>query len=390
MKDYFDQQTDRHNTASSKWDQTKHLFGDQDVLPMWVADMDFMSPPAVIQALQKRAAHGIYGYTIRPQSYYDSIINWMNRRHQWEIPQDWIAHSPGVVTSLSILISTLTEPGDKVILQSPVYPPFYDVISRNDRVIEENQLVLENGSYRMDFETLARQLTDPLVKLLLLCSPHNPVGRVWTKDELRRVGELCIENDVKVISDEIHCDLVFRGYQHIPFASVDETFAQQSITCIAPTKTFNLAGLQTSSVIVADSEIRHRFNAKLKTLSIHEENYFAGIAAEAAYDQGEKWLEELLIYLEDNVTSATEFIAKHIPSVEVIRPEGTYLLWLDCRSLNMDTKKMKEALFKKAKLGVNMGISYGANGEGFIRVNIACPRALLEEGLLRLKKAFEI
>lgn len=386
MKNDFNRPIQRKGTMSVKWDGVDKRFGDAEVLPMWVADMDFPSPPAVVQALQKRAELGVYGYTMKPHSYYDSLIGWIYKRHGWQVQKEWITTSPGVVTSLSILVSCFSEPGDKIIIQTPVYPPFYSVVKNNDRSLLMNPLVRENDTYQMDFAALENMI-DRDVKLLILCNPHNPVGRVWTKEELQRLGEICLKHNILVISDEIHADLVYKAYSFTPFASISEEFAMNSITCMAPSKTFNIAGLQTSSVIISNPQLRKTFVSRLTALALNEDNYFAATATDAAYREGEEWLEELLLYLQENLAYLQDYFRQHIPQIRVGNPEGTYLVWLDCRELKMNGKQLKDFMVNEAKLGLNEGTTFGDEGEGFMRMNIACPKTTLQEGLRRLEKA---
>lgn len=382
----FDTLIDRTNTASYKWDQSANLFGSEDIVPMWVADMDFPAPEEVVAAIKQRASLGIYGYTIKTQSYYDAIMNWQKRRHQWEIQQEWISTSPGVVPALTILIEVLTEPGDGVMIQSPVYYPFYEVIRMNDRVIIENELLVENGKYVMDFEALEAQMAAG-AKLMLFCSPHNPGGRVWTRDELKRLEQLALQYNVVVISDEIHGDMTFKGHEHIPLASLSEEMARNTVTCIAPSKTFNLAGLQTANVILPDARIRQLYNRRLKALSLHMESYFGGIALESAYHYGEAWLDQLMIYLENNLDTLIAFFAEHLPQCQVMRPEGTYLVWVDCRAISEDPSELRKIMFHEAGVAFSDGSVFGKEGEGFLRINIGCPRSLMMKGLERFAAA---
>ncbi|AFQ30485.1 pyridoxal phosphate-dependent aminotransferase [Bacillus thuringiensis] len=385
MKLDFDQQIDRLYTASYKWDQSKILFETEDILPMWVADMDFMSPPAVVNALINRATHGVYGYTIIPDSYYSSIIDWLKRRHGSMVQKEWITHSPGVVTALSILVSCLTKPGDKVMIQSPVYHPFYDVVLQQNRELVTNNLILEDGRYTMDLKDLENKI-DSSVKVMLLCNPHNPVGRVWDEQELERLGALCAKHNIIVISDEIHCDLIYKGNKHVPFSSISEKMKSTSITCISTSKTFNLAGLKTCNLIIQNPHIKEVYEKKLKMLSLHSESFFGITAVEAAYTHGEEWLNQLLIYLEGNLNFLLDYFKQHINEVKVIKPEGTYLVWLDFRGLRMNKENIEKWMYQKAKLALNEGSMFGENGKGFLRMNIACPRATLEEGLSRIRK----
>jgi len=385
----FDTIIPRTGTSSLKWDQAKALFGSADVLPMWVADMDFHAPPEAVEALKQRAAHGVFGYTVRPQSYFEAIIDWQKRRHGWTIPQQWLCGSPGVVTALSLLIEMLTEPGDRVMLQSPVYHPFYQIISANRRTIVRNPLRYANGRYEMDLEEMERQFVSENVKLLLLCSPHNPVGRVWTRDELTALGNLCLKHGVIVLSDEIHGDIVYPGHKHIPFAAISEAFARQSVTCIAPSKTFNIAGLHSSITIIANDDWRGQFNHRLQTLSLNSENCFAQVAVEACYRHGEPWLNALLAYLNENVDTLLGFLAENLPEVKVTRPEGTYMAWLDCREISTKPSELKKLMYDYAKVAFNEGSMFGEEGAGFLRLNFGCPRALLLEGLQRFARGVQ-
>lgn len=386
MRYDFDKVINRLNTASVKWDEVDRIFGDKDLLPLWVADMDFQVPAPVTDALRERVEHGIFGYTERPESYYEAVIGWMERRHQWSVQKEWICHCPGVVPALSYLVQVFTQPGDKVIIQPPVYHPFTSVVADNGREVVHNPLKYEQGRYIMDFEDL-RQKMDPSVKLLILCNPHNPGGRVWTKEELTELGNICLENNVMVISDEIHGDLILKGHKHIPFAAISEEFAQNSIICTAPSKTFNMAGMQTSNIIIPNQEYREAFQKMMSTLVLRMTNTFGVVATEAAYRHGDEWLDQLLMYLQGNLDFLTEYIETHIKGIKVIQPEGTYLVWLDCRELGMDTKGLQEFMGKQAKVAVNQGHVFGPGGEQFIRLNMACPRSLIEEGLERIAKA---
>ncbi|MFC5402786.1 MalY/PatB family protein [Cohnella soli] len=386
MKYDFDKRMDRSGTASYKWDQSEKLFGRADILPLWVADMDFEAPKEVVDAIKQRADLGIYGYTFRTQDYFDAVSGWLDRRHGWKIEQEWITSSPGVVPALSLLVLAMTEPGDGIILQSPVYYPFYDVIKMNGRNVVDNALVLENGQYRMDFERLERQAQDG-AKMLLLCSPHNPGGRVWKREELERIGEICDKYGVFVVVDEIHHDLVFSGHKHLPYASLSDKFAQHSATCIATSKTFNLAGLQTASVIIPNDEVRRKYNALLKTLSIHMESFFGLTAVVSSYNHGEQWLEQLLVYLEGNLDTLEDFISKRLPQVKVIRPEATYLVWMDCTALSDKPQELKRLMFEEAGVAFSEGSVFGKQGAGYLRVNLACPRSLLLEALEKFANA---
>ncbi len=380
MKYDFDKRIDRTGTASYKWDQSEKLFGRGDILPLWVADMDFEPPKEVVDAIKSRAEQGIYGYTVRTQSYYDAITGWLSRRHGWEIEQEWLSSSPGVVPALSLAVQTLTEPGDGIIVQSPVYYPFYDVIRMNGREIVDNPLLLRDGRYEIDFGLLEEQAAGG-AKMLLLCSPHNPGGRVWTREELERIAEICAKHGVLVVADEIHHDLVFSGHKHTPYASLSETCAQSSMTCIAPSKTFNLAGLQTAAVVIPNADIRRKYNAALKTLSIHMESYFGLTATEASYTHGDEWLDQLLVYLEGNRDALLAYVKEHLPQAKAMSPEGTYMVWMDCTAISDKPQELKRLMFEKAGVAFSEGSVFGKQGEGYLRVNLACPRSLLMQAL---------
>ena len=389
MKYNFDEIIDRTDYHSEKWDELKGKFGDipEDVLPMWVADMEFRAPKPVIEAIKKTAEHGIYGYTSRPDSYYQAIIDWMEKRHNWKVKKDWLAFSPGVVPALSIIIRAFTQPGDKVIVQPPVYYPFFRIIENNGCHVVNNPLKLSNRKYFMDYDDLERKIDDPRVKLLILCSPHNPVGRVWQKEELIILGEICLEHKIMVISDEIHADILFKGYKHIPFASISPAFAHHSITCTAPSKTFNLAGLQTSTIIIPNKKYYKTYNNALDSLALDENNVFGLVALEAAYRYGEEWFEQLSSYLNENLEFLMKYFKEKIPKIEVIKPEGTYLVWLDCRQLGLSAKDLNNFMLNKARVALDDGYWFGTEGEGFMRMNIACPRSVLEKALRRIEGA---
>ena len=386
MKYDFDQEICRLGTNCEKWDNLKNQFGMKDLIPMWVADMDFKSPQPVIEALKRQAEHGVYGYTFRSDSYIESIAGWLKRRHRWPVEKEWITHSPGVIPALSLAIKTFTEPGDKIIIQPPVYHHFARVIEANGRQIVNNPLILKNGHYSMDFEDLEEKI-DATVKMLILCSPHNPVGRVWSKEELTRLGQICTKHNILVVADEIHCDFVYKTYSHTPFASISEEFANHSLTCIAPSKTFNLMGVQTSSIIIPNQELRNKYDRELNTLSIGSPNIFGAAALEAAYRHGEEWLDQLLDYLQGNLEYTLSYFSNNIPQINVIQPEGTYLVWLDCRDLCFSIKELDEFVLQRARVAMNGGHIFGTEGEGFMRLNIACPRSMLKNALQGIEKA---
>lgn len=386
MKYDFDQVHERLHTNSLKWDRTETLFGDPDVLPMWLADMDFPCPQPVIDQLLKRAKHGIFGYTIRSEAYFEALLEWMERRHGWSLQKEWIRCTPGVLTALSIIVQTFTEPGDKIIIQPPVYHPFARIVEQNERTLVLNPLQYREGRYEMDFDDLLSKI-DSRVKLLILCNPHNPVGRVWTKEELTRLGNICIENDILLVSDEVHGDFVYEGHSFTPFASISAAFAEQSITCTSPSKTFNLAGLQIANIIIPQAQMRRQFTQALNRLHLVSSNTFGLEATEVAYRQGEEWLDQLVAYLQENVLFLTRFMEEKLPEIKVIQPEGTYLVWLDCRHLGLEGREWERFFYHQAKVAIEPGSKFGPGGEGFARINIACPRSLLEEGLNRLAVA---
>lgn len=383
----FDQYIDRKHTASMKWGLTKSLFGSDDVLPMWVADMDFEAPPEVIEAIRQRADHGIFGYSYVPSSAEEAFKEWLEKRHGWVIEPEWILYTPGVVPAIGMAIQALTEPGDKVLVQPPVYTPFFNMIRNNNRVIVHSPLEIKDNRFHINMDDFEAKLKEG-VKLFLLCNPHNPGGRVWTEEELRQMAELCLKYDVIIVSDEIHSDLVFKPHKHVPVASLSGDIAEKTVTFMAPSKTFNLAGLQASTVIIKNERMRRAFRTVQTRLGITSLNPFAAIGLETAYRHGKEWLEELLDYLYENIMTAKDFIDREIPGISVMIPDATYLIWLDCRKLGLSDREIWDALTKKGKLGLEPGPKYGPGGEGFLRMNVGCSRKILMEGLNRLKKAF--
>lgn len=382
MKYNFDEQIDRRGSASEKWDGTPG----RDVLPMWVADMDFRTAPAITQALGRRVEHGIFGYTRVPASYYESVISWFGRRHGWKLERDWFIYTSGVVPAVSAIIKACTSASDKVLLQTPVYNCFFSSIRNNGCEMLSSPLVYDGRSYSIDFEDLERKAADPKVKLMLLCNPHNPAGRVWSREELTKVGEICIRNGVTVLSDEIHCELVLPGNHYTPFASISEEFLKHSVTCVSPSKAFNIAGLQIANIICADSALRARIDRAINDNEVCDVNPFGVIATEAAYGKGEEWLDCLISYLCDNYLYMKEFCAERLPDFPLAELQGTYLVWMDCRKLGLSSDELAQRLLDEAGLWLNSGAMYGAEGEGFMRWNIACPRKTLSEGLERFEK----
>jgi cysteine-S-conjugate beta-lyase len=388
MKYNFDALIDRRNTNSVKWDLLNEEFKRDDIIPMWVADMDFVSPPEISEVLSNRIEHGVFGYAMRPSSFYESIIYWLKYKHEWNIEKDWILNTPGVVPALSVAIFALSNPGDKIIIQPPVYQPFYSVIEKNGREVVINNLKLENGKYVMDLGDLESKI-DSKVKMLLLCSPHNPVGRVWTRSELKALGSLCLKHNIIILSDEIHSDLVYPDNKHIPISALSQELAQITLTCMAPSKTFNIAGLSTSYVVIPNKDMLLKFSNTLVGLGIGSGNIFGIAALEAAYLNGEKWLNELILYLEENADYMVDYVNNNISGVTISKPEGTYLGWLDCRKLEMDSEKLKEFMIHVAKVGLSGGSIFGEAGEGYMRINFGCPRSILIQGLDRIKNAID-
>lgn len=394
MKYNFDKVIDRKGTGSWKWDTAKLIFGSDDVLPMWVADMDFPVAKPIINALKKRIDHGILGYTMPWDSLISAVVDRAQQKYNWKIEPEWIVFTPGVIPAIYGAIKAFARPGDDIILQGPVYYPFWNAIRDNGCNILNNQLKLINNHYEMDFENLEKKFaphpemipSPPRTRLMILCNPHNPVGRVWTKKELKKAGEIALKHDAVVISDEIHCELLFANSTHTPFATISREFEQHSITCMAPSKTFNLAGLAASSIIIPNENLRNKFNIAKEGIT-PDTNVLGLVALEAAYRHGDEWLSQLLDYLKDNLEFLMKYFEEKIPQVKVIKPEGTYLVWLDFRKLDMDNEKLSTFLREKAKVGLDDGYFFGPGGAGFERINIACPRSTLGEGLKRIEKA---
>ncbi len=391
----FDLAADRSNTNCAKWSSVESIFGDKDVLPMWVADMDFPIAKPITEALRKRTEHEIYGYTQPYSSVIEAVTGRMKRKLGWEVKPEWIVFTPGVIPALHGAIKAFTHPGDEIIIQGPVYHPFWAAITDNGCSAVNNQLKLNNGHYEIDFEDLKSKFRPRVwgmrpsasrIKMMILCNPHNPVGRVWSKSELTRMGEIIIRNDTLMVSDEIHCELLFRGFEHVPFASISEEFEQHCIVFMAPSKTFNLAGLGASSIIIPNAKLRDKFTAA-RTGIMPRPNIFGLVALEAAYRYGDEWLDQILEYLQGNLDFLLEYFEERIPKIKVIKPEGTYLVWLDCRELGMDAMGLRAFMREKAKVGLDDGHIFGSSGVGFQRMNIACPRATLNEALKRIERA---
>lgn len=376
----FDEIIPRRGTNSYKWDSA----ADAGVLPMWVADMDFRTAPVVIDALRRRVEHGIFGYTRVPDEYYDAVVSWFGRRYGWNFTRDMIIYTSGVVPALSAVIKALTQPGDKVIVQTPAYNCFFSSIRNNGCELLDSPLVYADRTYRMDFDELERKAADPKAKLMLLCNPHNPAGRVWTRDELARLGAICLRHGVTVVSDEIHCELTYPGHDYTPFASISPELEAISVTCCSPTKAFNMAGLQIANIISADADVRSRIDRAININEVCDVNPFGVEALIAAYNHGEPWLKALNAYLYDNYLELCRYFSRYMPELPVTELEGTYLVWVDCRTLGIKSEELEQELLDAERLWLNSGTMYGT--DGFMRINIACPRSVMLDGLGRLHR----
>jgi cystathionine beta-lyase len=394
LKYDFDRVCDRKNTDCVKWDLIEELFGHREVIPMWVADMDFPVAQSIVEALKKRAEHPFYGYTRPGSNVVEAVVERMKKKYIWKIEPEWVVFTPGVIPALNAALRSLTHPGDQVVIQQPVYHPFFPTVTGSGCHIVNNALKLCDGQYQMDFEDLDRKLTahDGMsgsgnrIKAIILCNPHNPVGRVWIREELEKLGQIVISHGATVISDEIHCEVLFKGIKHTPFAAISEEFEQNSIVCMSPSKTFSLAGLEISNIIIPNPKLREAFN-NARSGIMPGPNLFGYIALEAAYRQGDEWLEQVLEYLQGNLDFMLSYFAGNIPRIKVIQPQGTYLVWLDCRALGIDDRALRAFLTEKARIGLDEGTKFGPGGSGFMRMNIACPRPLLTEALKRLATA---
>ncbi|NLT98414.1 MAG: pyridoxal phosphate-dependent aminotransferase [Christensenellaceae bacterium] len=383
----FDEIIERRNTDSLKYDFAARRGLPEDVLPLWVADMDFRTPPCVIEALVEKSRHGIFGYSESREDYFAVLKSWFSRRFGWKVQPEWLIKTPGVVYAICMAIRALTSEGDAVLIQQPVYYPFESSVINNDRELVVNELAYENGRYHIDFEDFERKITQHRVKMFILCSPHNPVGRVWTKEELTRMGDICVKHGVIVVADEIHADFVYPGYSHTVFANIKPEFADITVTCTAPTKTFNLAGLQISNIFVSNQRMRKRIKQEISRTGYSQLNVMGMVACKAAYAQGEEWLEELKAYLQGNLDFVRSFVSERMPEIRLVEPEGTYLIWLDCRALGLNDKALDDLVIQRAKLWLDGGHMFGQGGSGFQRLNIACPRSLLEQAMERLAAA---
>ena len=399
LRAQFDRHTERAGTGSIKWqfhvsdgriiewDRTDASHGEDQVLPMWVADMDFQAAPAIHEAVMSVARHGVYGYTAPTSEYFESVCAWMHRRQDWYAEPDWVVPCPGIVPAFHLAVRRFTEPGDKVLIQRPVYHPFTYAAETNGRIPVSNTLRLANGRYEMDFDDLERKAADPAVKIALLCSPHNPVGRVWTYDELNRFARICTNNDVLIVADEIHADLTMPGFDFIAFGKLERALRENAIICTAPSKAFNLAGLQASNMVISNEALRESMRAELRSCGLFTLNPFGLAAVRAAYDDSEDWLDAALSYINDNLDRLESFASAHLPGIKVIRPQGTYLAWLDCRGLGLNDADLGTLFMDKAKLYLDEGHIFGPEGSGFMRLNVACPRSILDTALERLRQA---
>lgn len=389
MKYDFNKIINRNNTRSLKYDFAKERNMPEDLLPLWVADMDFQTSPEIIEALNKAVSHGIYGYSEGKEEYFDAVYNWYNDNFNWQVKKEWLIKTPGVVFAIVLAINALTNEGGSVLIQNPVYYPFTEVIIDNNRKLVNNSLVRNGKKYEIDFEDFEKKIKENNVKLFILCSPHNPVGRVWKKWELEKIGDICLKHNVKIVSDEIHSDFVYPENKHIVFSSLDEKYQNITITCTAPTKTFNLAGLQISNIFIPNLEIRKKVLKQLDRVGYSQVNLMGLVACEAAYKYGRQWLNELKEYLLDNLNFLRDYLETNIPQIKLIEPEGTYLIWLDCSALGFEDKELEKFIVEKAKLWLDSGYIFGKEGESFQRINIACPRETLKKALEQLKEAVD-
>ncbi len=386
MKWNFDEEVSREGTDCVKYDLRKETFGTGDVIPMWVADMDFKTPDFIIRALRKRLEHEIMGYSFRPADYSGSISSWLLKKHNWEIEDDWICFCPGIVPALNLCTLAFTRPGDSIIIQPPVYTPFFSAVENHGRNLIYNQLTEVDGKYVMDLDSLEDSITTN-TRMIIISNPHNPVGRSWSTDELTRLAEICLKNNILILSDEIHCDLILPGFHHVPVTRLSHEISEITVTCIAPSKTFNLAGLSTSSAIISNPVLRKYFNSKIEHLHIGNGNIFGTIASTAAYSYGYEWLDNLMDYLNQNADYVIDYCRANIPEIVPVRPEATYMIWLDCRKLGMTGEKLQDFFVNKAKVGMNEGSTFGPGGEGFMRMNLGTTHQWVRKALEQIEKA---
>lgn len=389
MKYDFDKKVDRSRNHSAKWDEIEKNFGVSELLPMWVADMDFETAPEIVEAMKEKVDQRIFGYVSRHKSYYESASSWTSRRYGYDMDPDTLLHSPGVIPSISIVTRIFAGESDKIMIQPPVYSPFAATVKGNCRTLVTNPLVEKDGRYEIDFEDFEAKAKDPDLKWFILCNPHNPVGRVWTRQELERMARICLDNGVRVIADEIWRDLVYKNHMYTPFASLSKEVEDITISCFSATKTFNIAGLQASFISLPRREEFERFDRELGVLDIRRNNPFSLVGIEAAFSRGEAWLEQLLVYLQGNAEYVDEYLRTNIPSVKLVKPEGTYVTWLDFRELGLGSGELSELLKRDGKVALSGGAGFGQEGTGFARMNIACPRYMLEDGMERIKRAVE-
>lgn len=387
MKYNFDLETDRRGTYSYKWDGAYRYFGTNDVIPLWIADMDFKAPPEVVKALEERASHGIYGYTKEESEHKEPFIKWAKKRYGYDVEEKWIINTPGVVPVICAAIQSLTEKGDGVLIQPPVYPPFFSSVKNNDRKLVINELKYEDGKYEIDFEDFEKKIKEENVKLFLLCNPQNPVGRVWSKEDLERLLEICKENDVFVVSDEIHGDIIYKGNKFTSALTLSKDYYDRLIVATAPSKTFNIAGLYYSNIIIPDDKLREKISLVFTQLNVSAENVFSIEAGRAVYEYGEEWVESLIEYLDGNADFVVDFIKEKLPKIKAYKPESTYLMWIDFSELFDSQEKLIDFLVQDARLGLNDGTTFSEDYVGFMRLNIASPRSIIKEGLLRLESA---
>ena len=386
MKYNFDEIIDRKNNHSTKYNELMKKFGTDDVIPLWIADMDFKTAEPIIKAVEEKARHGIFGYVYRPDEYFQSFINWQKKQHNWNVNKELLSFSIGVVPALATLVKQFSEKGDKILIQTPVYSEFYDINHDNGRTVIENKFSEKDGEYFLDLKDLENKLKEQ-PKLFIFCNPQNPIGHVWTYDELKAIGDLCIKYNVPVVSDEIHADLTLWENKHIPFASVSEEIGKNTITCTSTGKAFNLAGLQCATVVFNNLQEKQKFDKFWKDLEVHRNNPFNLVATIAAYNEGDEYLSQLKKYLEDNIMFVHNYLKDNIPNIKSNIPQATYLIWLDCRELGLNQKELEEFMLKKAKLGLNPGRAFQKDLEGFMRLNSACPRAVLKKAMEQLKNA---
>lgn len=395
MRYNFDEIIDRSGTNCMKWDKLEEIFGSEDIIPMWIADMDFAAPTEVVEDIKERASHPIYGYTFRSYAYYEAVKNWMSRRHGWKIEKNWVSFSPGIVSALGFIVNAFTNENDKILVQTPIYPPFKTIVSRNNRKVVESSLEVINGKYNMNFDEIERVIAEEnksehKIKVMFLCSPHNPGGRVWEVEILEQIAEICLKNNIILVSDEVHSDYIYDGKAHKPIASINKDIERNSITCIAPSKTFNLAGLSTSAIIIPNDDFRKKFEDEVSKVDADGGNIFGSLALKSAYEKGDNWVDELQLYLERNRDYLIDYFNENIKELEVLKPEGGYLAWIDCKKLKLKGDDLRRLFHQQAKVGVSVGDRFGLDGDTHIRVNFACPLETLKEGLNRIKKGVDI